>query len=154
MYDKLERGQIVSLSDFNFNSRKHEIWFNGNFQESVEESSKISFKMLINEAVNDSIEVCFSKNITEDVIANQTLFDICFTMSDRLVVAIIAEESNVPSDNNSYNVFINFATFMTRDYKEFKVNEPYACSIFFLNNEPEKISFNVALSKTIITFFK
>ncbi len=153
MYDKFSERQYVTLGQFQFTSSKYEIWSGGQLIKSANVPTTISFNTLASNFPSENgIEVSLSTFLPENVIANKMYFDVGYTNNDRILLGIIPNSSNCEK-NDSFEAFVAYAPLKTRQYKAFKNNEPHACSLFFINGIPNKVTFSIALSKVLIEFY-
>jgi hypothetical protein len=153
MYDKFNERRYVSLGAFQFSSSHYEIWSGGQLVKSDKIQSIISFKTLASDFPSeDGIEVSLSTFLPIAVIANKLYFDVGYTNNDRVLLGIIPNSSNC-EHNDSFKAFVTYAPLRTRQQKIFRINEPHACSVFFINGIPSKVTFSIALSKMLIEFY-
>jgi hypothetical protein len=86
-------------------------------------------------------------------IQERFFLDVAYAIDDRILVAIIPEESNIV-DNNSFNAFVEFAPFYTRKSCVFNDKTPYCCSLFLDENlELMKVTYSNAMNNTLIEFY-
>lgn len=154
MYDKFEsERQLVNIPQFEFSSNRYEVWSGGRMISSDMTHTIISFEcMSVETPSEDAIKISLSTSLSINILDRTLYFDVAYTNNDRILLAIIPQSSNCQGDN-SFDSFINFAPFFTRNSKNFKNNEPHACSLFLVNGTPEKITFSIASSKVLIEFY-
>lgn len=153
MYDKYSGIQIINLGEYTFESSRYEVWTGGQMVKSASIPTSISLKTIGGKIPSlNVIEISLSTFLPESLIAHKMSFDISYTGTDRILVTIVAANTNC-EDYDSYKLFRNLSPTITRQEKLFKINEPYACSIFSINNIPDKITFAVPLSKLLIEFY-
>lgn len=154
MYDEFENErQLVRLPQFNFTSNRYEIWSGGKMVSSAKTTTVLSFIGMKDDTPKmNNIEVFVLSTLSDDIIDSKLNFDVAYTNNDRILLAVIPQNSNCKGDNG-FDSFVKFAPFYTRDTKNFKANEPHACSLFFVNGNPNKITFSIAASKLLIEFY-
>lgn len=149
MFDKYPNRQIINLDPFDFISNRFEIWSQGQMIKSVKDTTFLSF--CPNEGTN-STDVEVDTTLLEDDIDSNMTFDVCYTNGDRLLLAIIPKKSNCDTID-SFATFKSAALVVTREYYEFGLNEPHACSIFLIGGQLSKITFSIARTKKLIEFY-
>jgi hypothetical protein len=158
MYQKFQAGLLVDRIDpFVFKSNRFEIWKNGGLVKSQELSNHISISTSLS-SKND-FRLMNIKFLTQNHLIEYIKSDLCFDCSyygtDRMIGATIPSVSN--NDKiESYSIFKSLAiiiTGFTRGEKNFEPNEPYACSLFLIDDLPAKLTFSNGLMETLIEFY-
>lgn len=153
MYDKYSERQIIDFGEYTFESNRYEIWKDGQIIKSASIPTSISMKTIGNKIPSpNAIKISLSTVLQESLIAHRMYFDVSYTNGDRVLLAIIASNSNC-STYDSYTTFVAYAPVITRQQKDFNHNEAFACSIFSIDNVPDKISFSLPVSELLIAFY-
>lgn len=153
MYDKQSDGEIVPIDVLRFKSTNYEIWKGGFMIEKADMATSIEIISNSAAAITvDGIDVKIETDLSEDEIRHRMKFDVAVTSRDRFLLCIVPSDSNAVVIS-SFKRFLSLVPFRTREHKSFASNEPHACSIFFVNGNPEKITFTVTLSETLIEFY-
>ena len=85
-----------------------------------------------------------------DYIEDEFLLEYGITSTDRLLFLTLPKTMNVENDK------INMLTQLygiTSNHKNFKPKEPYSCSVFTINGDVVKLSFNIAYPEYLIEFY-
>jgi len=152
MFDKHSGRQVINFGDFSFNSKRFEVWQGGQMINSGDLKTTINFETLSQRPSIACIRVSLSTLLLETILAHSFYFDISFTSNDRIFAAIVPDKSNC-ENYNSYAAFKSTALGITRPSKTFEFNEPYVCSIFTINNIPNKITFGLPIAQSLIEFY-
>ena len=80
-------------------------------------------------------------------------FDIAYTSIDRILCSIIPMESNIYNSVAFRSFVANSPVGYTRNYKLIDENEPFACSIFLINNCVAKMSFSFENNPRLIELY-
>ena len=138
-----------------FYSDKFEVWSGGQKIDEGSESLELWVEQISTESLDKSLQITVRKldrtegNIHKHI-QERFYLDVAYATNDRIMVCTIPNESNI-EQNDSYDGFINFAPFKTRNYYEFEKNEPYCCSLFFDDNDKLiKVSYSNGMNKTLI----
>ncbi len=153
MYDKYSERQFVNIGNETLISTRFEIWSNGQLIESQKVRSIITFETITTKSPSEnSILVAINSAVDQKYLAKNFSFDVAYTNGDRILLGIIANQSNYHT-TNTYAVFVGSAPFYTRPFKEFAFNEPFAGSIYLINDYPAKITFSTLGTKCLIEFY-
>lgn len=153
MYDKYSERQFVNIGHNNFRSERYEVWSEGELVDTCITPTIVTFETISDiSPLEDSILVAVESSISEKYLGKNFSFDVAYSNGDRILLGIIAKETNCQSFND-YQVFVMSAPFITRTKKIFKQNEPFACSIFMMSGQPDKITFTVPLSRCLVEFY-
>lgn len=153
----LPKNVPLSVPDQLLVASKFEIWSKG---QKIESGATITQLLVEHEDVekqNDGIKISIdvsdnSKLTIHKYIKEKFYFDVAFAIKDRLIIALLPYNSNV-KNNNSYNAFINFAPFKTRENYIFENEMPYACSLFYNENDKLiRVTCSNGLNDTLIEF--
>lgn len=153
----LPKNVPLSVPDQLLTASKFEIWSKGQKIESGETKAQLLIEHLDVESQNNgikmSVEISDKSELTiHKYIKRIFYFDVAFAIKDRLIIAILPYNSNIVN-NNSYDMFMNFAPFKTRENYVYENEMPYACSLFYNeNDELTKITYSNAVNDTLIEF--
>lgn len=152
----IQKGTPLRLPNQLLQAKKFEIWTsgkiiesgNGIFQLWVEQENPST----IDKGIKMTVRAYDHEDTIRKYIKERFYFDVAYATSDRIIVGIIPQQSNIKNDS-SYSGFVNFAPFLTRDFYNFEQTEPFCCSLFFDNNEQlTKISYSNGMNNTLIIF--
>ena len=149
MFDKFGTNQIVEKQNFTFNPDRYEIWIGGN-EVNNGNTNKLISANVINSGGSEKMEINFKDSRLENEISEIIVFDQFITSGDRLILLTIPEITNV--ENIAFVIFRRTIG-ATRKEKNFKKNEPFACSLFLINGIIAKISFSFSNPEKQIIFF-
>lgn len=155
----LPKNEPLSVPNQLLESNKYEIWSNGQMINGGETNAQLWVEQENPEFPNNGIKMTIrifddSKAVIHKYIKERFYFDVAFAIKDRIIVAILPQESNI-KNNNSYSTFMNFAPFSTRDYYFFENEIPYACSLFYDENDKLiKVTYTNGMNNTFIEFTK
>ena len=150
MYDQFKPfGKINQGLNFKFMPERYEIWQNG---ECIENRTSIMFNVKQDE--KGKVHVSVSENKLN--IKSTIIFDMAYTNGNRILCATVPMETNI---NNS-DAFLSFKThvplgfdIITCKSKFFDENEPYAFSIFLIQNNVVKVSFSFENNPRLVEFY-
>ena len=155
MYDKREGYQIAEKSlEFTFKPSRYETWASGELIDKGSTSAKIQcIPVFFDESKSEIKTFSLSDNLN---LRDTLIFDMTFTSGDRIYIATVPQETNI-EDYNSFqsfktNVPFNFPI-ITREKRDFDINEPYVCSVFTQNNVIVKISFSFGNRPRLLEFY-
>lgn len=140
-------------------ANKFEIWSKGKKVKFGDTKAQLWAEHENPQNPNDGIKMTVrimdaSSTIIYKYIKERFYFDVAFASKDRLVIAIIPEESNIVN-SDTYDAFVNFAPFITRDYYNFENEMPFACSLFYDEHDNlEKVNYSNGMNSTLIVFTK
>lgn len=138
---------------------KFEIWSGGQKIESGNTKADLWVEQENLEEQEDSIKMTVrvfddNKSLIHQYIKERFYFDVAYATNDRILVGIIPQESNI-RNSNSYDGFVNFAPFLTRDNFTFDQDMPFCCSLFFDDNDKLiKVTYSNGMNKTLLEFTK
>jgi len=136
-------------------AKKFEVWSNGQKIDEVFEDLQLWVEQIQTESLDHGLQITVRKRDRTQgeihkYIKERFYLDVAYATNDRILVCTIPENSNI-RNYNSFDAFVNFAPFKTREYYEFDSNEPYCCSLFFGdNNKLIKVSYSNGISRNLI----
>ena len=149
MYDKFDTSKWEKIHGLNFSfiPERYELWKkNGQHYE-----SSTSIILDVEQDTKGKVFVDISENRLN---IKETLdFDIAYTSIDRILCPIIPRESNIYNSAAFCSFKANSPIGYTREYKYFEEDEPFACSIFLINNCVAKMSFSFENNPRLIEFY-
>jgi hypothetical protein len=158
MFDSFTPFQLIKLPDFSFNPSRFEIWSSGKLH--LQGNTKCKISMLMKDPnVSDisKISVVINDNNFSDEILSNFSFDISYTGKDRILLATVSNSSNI----DNYNSYMGLKSFIpngfpliTRDSKDFILNEPFVCSLFLINQKLSKLTFSIGINPKLIEFYE
>ncbi|WP_157209258.1 hypothetical protein [Mariniflexile maritimum] len=148
MYDRFGTNQILEKQNFSFNPSRYEIWIGGKEVKNGNTNKLISANVIKVSGI-EKMEINIKDSKLENEISEFNIFDQFITSGDRLILLIIPKITNV--ENVAFGVFRNTIG-STRNEKNFKKNEPFACSLFLINGIISKMSFSFSNPEKQIIF--
>lgn len=149
MFDRFGTNQVIEKQNFAFNPSRYEIWIGGQEVKNGNTNKLISANV-VNSGGLEKMEVNINEYSLEKEIGEKSVFDQFITSGDRLVLLTIPEITNV--ENVAFGLFRNTIGATTKE-KNFKKNEPFACSLFLINGVIAKMSFSFSNPEKQIIFF-
>lgn len=136
MYDHIGNNEEFESLDFNFEGYNYEVWNTGKLIKKGKCNIRFVGKKKLNDDGNKTIVE--SNDNLNNIIKNENIFDRAIASGDRYLLITLPENSN--------NNLIQSLTVIhgeTRPEYELENNEAFSCSIFLINNEIAKLSFNL-----------
>lgn len=153
MFDKYSGVQLLNFGNFAFESKRFEVWSGGKQIHGTTLFTTIKFQTVGTKIPSlNAIKVELSTLVPETIISRSMNFDISYTGTDRILVATVAANTNC-ENYESYKLFRNNAPSITRQKKYFEPNEPYVCSIFSIDNIPNKVTFGIPIFQSLVEFY-
>lgn len=149
MFDRFKALARVEKFDFTFVTSRYEVWMN---------QKKVKYDKVVTTIVgkvipyDDSSKVKVFVNIPElsQELADNTIFDIFVSQTDRLQLLIIPEIT--ATDCNGL-VAVRTVFGPSMKSKNFAKNEPYCCSLFFKDSKLNKVTFSFSNPGKLIEFY-
>jgi hypothetical protein len=136
-------------------AKKFEVWTNGQKIDEVYEDLQLWVEQIHTESLDHGLQITVRKRdktigAIHKYIKERFYLDVAYALEDRILVCTIPENCNI-KNYNTFDSFVNFAPFKTREFYEFENNEPYCCSLFFDdNNELIKVSYSNGINRNLI----
>lgn len=145
----------LSVPNQLFLAEKFEIWSNGKMINEEFEDLQLWVEQIKTGTLDKPFQITVRKRDKtrgkiHDYIKERFYLDVAYALNDRVLVCIIPETSNI-NGYTSFDAFVNFAPFKTREHYDFDVLEPYCCSLFYDdNNKIIKVSYSNGVGKILI----
>jgi len=149
MFDRFNPFQRLQKQSFSFQSKRYEIWMNGQMIKNGKTNAKIGSKLIYDNGIQ-KVDVIYDDPILFDELAQNNTFDEFVTATDRLQLITIPAQTN--SQNMGIMSFL-MALGATRSVKNFAKNEPYCCNLFLQNGEIVKITFSFSIPEKLVEFY-
>lgn len=154
----LEKGTPLQVPNQLLKASRFEIWSSGKMLDSGAVIADLWVEHLYPEMSTESLQITVrvkddNKSRIYKYIRERFFFDVAYATDDRILVGIIPRESNI-KNSSSYNGYIEFAPFYTRDSYEFPNETPFCCSLFYDDkSELIKVTYSNGMNNTLIEFY-
>jgi len=152
------KGVPLKIPNQLLRASRFEIWSSGKLIESGQVVADLWVEHLYPQMETEGLQITVrvkdeNKEKIYAYINERFFFDVAYANEDRILVGIIAKESNI-KNSRSYSGFINFAPFFTRETCFFNEKTPFCCSLFFSDdNELIKVTYSNGINNTLIEFY-
>ncbi|MDP4086628.1 MAG: hypothetical protein Q8934_18805 [Bacillota bacterium] len=97
------------------------------------------------------MKITFKGETFNRFVDNELIFDKIFSLHDRLVLVTMPEESTLDVIGMSA---LRTTCGITRLGKRFSTNEPFCCSLFFVENAIDLVTFSFNNPEKLLEFYK
>ena len=148
MFDQFKPFELVNLGDKNFLPSRFEIWNNG---VKVKEGKTECMVMIFSDMISYKNFVTIENNDIKENLIPEFSFDTCYTLQDRILISTLPTVNNLEDNEVFYGLWVT--TQHTRAEKKFETNEPYLGSLYYLNDELNKVTFHIGSPQNLIEFY-
>ena len=157
--NNVPQGVPLTMPNQLLHATRFEIWSGGKMIESGAINADLWVEHLWPEMATEGFQITVRvKDENQEkiygYIHERFFLDIAFANHDRIIIGIIPNESNI-ENSSSFEGFLNFAPFFTREKYVFDEMHPFCCSLFFSQeNDLIKVSYSNGMNNTLIEFYK
>ncbi|MFT6922194.1 MAG: hypothetical protein ACJA1C_001196 [Crocinitomicaceae bacterium] len=152
------KGVPIRVPNQLLKASRFEIWSKGQLVDSGSIAADLWVEHLYPDMSTDGLQITVrikdnNKDRIYKYILERFYFDVAYANDDRILVGIIPQESNI-INSSSYDGFIEFAPFFTRESFSFENEMPFCCSLFFNDQSGlRKVTYSNGMNNTLIEFF-